>query len=270
MLGFVVPIKPRAFSKDWNYDLQLLNRTAQSICGQTCNNFKLIIVYNEKPEISFEHENIIYAAYPYPPVTVSEIEDYDSYVVKYYNRKYAERMMDKGKKLLYGCKIAVEASCDYIMCIDSDDLISNKLAAFVDKRLEIKKAGWRIKRGYVYEENSSVLIKNNCIQNINGSTHVIRKDLINIPDFSSNIFWNYNLFEAHGYTYFRIKDFHNELLEDYPYFGTIYIIHKGNYSNILQLTKESTIKNLVKKIVKGKLISKSIRKEFHLFKLSTL
>ncbi len=266
MLGFVVPIKPKSVSKDWNYDNLLLERTARSICAQTDQHFRLVIVYNDRPEIKYQHPNIIFARYPYPSVRVDEIEDLD-YVLKYYSREYAAKMMDKGKKIHYGCKKAMEAGCGYMMGIDSDDLISNKLAAFVNKHAANSKAGWRIKKGFIYEENSSILVKKYDIQNINGGTHIIRKDLIAIPDFTSNLFWNYNLFEAHGYTYARIRDFHNELLEDYSFFGLIYIVHKNNYSNILQLTKAITLKNLIKKIVRGKLLSASIRKEYNLYKL---
>jgi hypothetical protein len=267
MLGFVVPIKPKKFSKDWVYDSLLLERTARSICGQTDDLFKMIIVYNEKPEICFEHKNIIFIHYPFKPVLVSEIEDFDSYVKNYYNPAYAERMMDKGKKIHYGCKIAMEAGCTYIMAVDSDDLVSNKLAQFIHENLYTHKAGWRIQKGFIYEENSVLLVKKLDIQNINGSTHIIRKDLITIPDFSTNIFWNYCLFEAHGYTYDRIRQFHNETLDDYTQFGLIYIVHKNNYSNILQLTKSVTIKNIIKKLLKGRLVSNSIRKEYNLYKI---
>lgn len=267
MLGFVVPIKPRSVSKDWTLEMKLLERTAKSICGQTSEEFRMIIVFNEKPEISFVHQNIIYVEYPFPPVSLSQIEDYQTLVKNYYSGPYAERMMDKGKKIHYGCKIGMDLGCDYLMAIDSDDLISNRIAEFVRVHASKKMAGWRITKGFIYEDGSSVLVKKYDIQNINGSTHIIRKDLITIPDFSSNLFWNYNLFEAHGYTYYRIKEFHNELLADYPFFGVIYIVNKNNYSNILKLTKTNTIKNLIKKIIRGRLKSKSICDEFSLYQL---
>jgi hypothetical protein len=266
MLGFVVPVKPKAVSRDWTYDNLLLERTAKSICAQTDQDFRLMIVYNDLPEINFAHPNINFVHYPYSYVAVDEIEDLD-YVLKYYSRTYAEKMMDKGKKIHYGCKIGIDAGCQYLMGVDSDDLISNKLAEFVNKNSGNNPAGWRIKKGFIYEENAKILVKKYDIQNINGGTHIIRKDLITIPDFSTNIFWNYNLFEAHGYTYSRIKDFHHELLQDYPLFGIIYIVHKNNYSNILQLTKAVTIKNLVKKLIRGKLVSNKIREEYNLYKL---
>ncbi len=268
MIGFVVPVKPKNISKDWAYDNLLLERTAKSICAQTDQRFKLMIVYNDFPEINFSHPNILFIHFPFPSVAFDEIEDLD-YVLKYYSKEYAEKMMDKGKKIHYGCKMGIEAGCQYLMGIDSDDLISNKLAAFVNDNCGKNGAGWRIKKGFIYKEDSKILIKKYDIQNINGGTHIIRKDLITIPDFTANIFWNYNLFEAHGYTYSRIKDFHQEILSDYPFFGIIYIIHKNNYSNILQLTNARPFKNFIKKIIKGKFLSGEIRKEFNLYKLTT-
>jgi len=267
MIAFVVPVKPKSVSRDWDYDNLLLERTVKSICAQTDQDFRLMIVYNDLPEIGFSHPNIRFVHYPFPMVSLDEIEDLD-YVLKYYSGEYAERMMDKGKKIHYGCKNAIEAGCQYIMAIDSDDLISNQLAAFVNKNSDRNKPGWRIQNGFIYQEGSRLLIKKYDIQNINGGTHIIRKDLIGIPDFRSNLFWNYNLFEAHGYTYHRIRDFHNELLEDYPRFGVIYIVHKNNYSNIANLTKALSLKNIAKKIVRGKILTRKIRKEFSLYSLA--
>jgi len=145
MIGFIVPVKPKSVSKDWAYDNLLLERTAKSICAQIDQAFRLLIVYNDFPQINFSHPNIIFVHYPFPPVTVNDIEDLD-YVLKYYSEEYAEKMMDKGKKIHYGCKIAWEAGCKYMMGIDSDDLISNKIGDFVNKNSRSNKAGWRIKK----------------------------------------------------------------------------------------------------------------------------
>jgi hypothetical protein len=35
-------------------------------------------------------------------ISSDEMDDFDSYISKYYTREYAEKMMDKGKKILYG------------------------------------------------------------------------------------------------------------------------------------------------------------------------
>ena len=267
MLGFVVPIKPKAVSKNWTFDNQLLERTVRSICSQTNDSFKLLVVYNDLPEINFTHPNIVFLHFPFKAVVANEFEDLD-YVLKYYSREYAEKMMDKGKKIHYGCKTAIDAGCNYLMGVDSDDLVSNQLAAFVYQNGAADKAGWRIKKGYIYEEGSRLLVKKMDIQNINGSTHIIRKDLVTIPDFSSNLFWNYNLFESHGYTYQRLNDFHQAVLDDYPLFGIIYIVHQNNYSNIFQNTFKLSFKNVVKNFVRGVFLSSKIRNEYNLFTIS--
>lgn len=267
MIGFVVPVKPKAASKDWSYDNLLLERTARSICAQTDQSFRLIIVHNEKPDIAFSHPNIIFAPYPFPPVAAQEIEDLD-YVLQYHAEAYAERMMDKGKKITFGCSVAIDAGCDYLMAVDSDDLISNRLAHFANTRAGNNAPGWRIQKGFIYEEDSLVLVKKYDIQNVNGGTHILRKDLVTIPDFSRNLFWNYNLFESHGYTWQRVKDYHGETLEDYQLFGMIYIVHRNNYSNISSAVKAITPRNVIKKIVRGRVLTDSVRREYGLYKLN--
>jgi hypothetical protein len=60
MIGFVVPIKSKYVSRDWILDNHLLDRTMRSICAQTDQNFRLFIVCNEMPEVSFTHPHIVY------------------------------------------------------------------------------------------------------------------------------------------------------------------------------------------------------------------
>lgn len=269
MLGFVVPIKPKPLSKDWGYENLLLERTIRSICSQQNDKFKVFIVHNEKPQINFSHPNIEYVHYPYPAVTINDIEDFHSYVKQYYNEIYAERMMDKGKKIFYGCKKAIEFHCDFIMAVDSDDLVSNLLAGFVNQVSHSEIAGWRIKNGYIYEEGSRLAIKSKQIFGINGSTHIIRASIIEIPDFNRNIFWNYNLFEAHGYTLARIKEYYGLDLDYIDFPAVIYIVHKNNYSNIKKIISGITLKNILKKILRTKIITYKMRSEFGLIKLSS-
>ena len=265
MLGFVVPIKPKCTSKDWEYDNRLFERTARSICAQTISNFKLFVVHNERPAISFEHQNIIYLQYPHPHVKPEQIEDVE-YVKKYYSFDYAEKMMDKGKKILFGCKLAKEHGCKYIMAVDSDDLISRSLAAHVESA-EGRPPGWRIKKGYVYCEGSRIVVRNHAIYGLNGSTHIVRENLIHIPEFSTNRLWDYNLFESHGYTYGRLRDFHKEILVDLPFYGVVYVAHKNNVSKIAEIRSARSIKNACRILLMGRFLTDSIRLQFSLYRL---
>lgn len=265
MIGFIIPIKPKKFSKNWEYDNQLLERTIKSIAQQTDDQFIIFIVYNDKPDINFKHPSIIWIEFNFSFVRVEDISDY-KYVSKWYKPDYAEKMFDKGRKISYGTIYAKKYNCHYIMAIDSDDLISNKISWFVNTNNR-NEPGWVITKGYMYVESSSFLTRNHQIQNINGSTHIIRKDLVPETNMNSLNFKDFDFFESHGYLFQRIKDLYNLSLLKFPFYGVIYTVHKNNTSVILEILNSAKIKKLVKLILYGKFITKKLRKEFYLYKL---
>lgn len=267
MIGFVVPITPKKYSKDWRMANLLLERTIKSICNQTSRDFRLIIVYTDKPEIQFIDNNIHFVGYSCPELHISQIEDFP-YMSQWFTVDFAERMMDKSRKITLGCKIAKECGCNYLMAIDSDDMISNKIAQFVKENLSSNVPGWRISDGYLYKEGSRLVEKYDKIWAMNGSTHIIRADLVPIPDFEKNFkLLSYNLFQQHAYTYQRLIDFHNEKLSKFPYPGTVYLIHDLNYSEISKILSADKIKRFIKILWKGRLLSKKIKEEFGIYPL---
>ncbi|MDE3184116.1 MAG: hypothetical protein KGM16_11925 [Bacteroidota bacterium] len=269
MIGFIVPVKPKQFSKNWELDNLLLERTARSICNQEIDDFKLIIVYTDKPEINFSHKNIHYIHFSYIMVSHHKLIDWEERK-KWHSPIVAERMMDKGRKIALGCQKAKELKCTYLMGVDSDDLVSCKLAAFVAENAGENIAGWRINDGYLYEDNSMIAIKNHKIWFINGSTHIIRADLVDVPDFETDFkFWSYSLFENHAYTYQRLIHVNNQTLQTLPFYGVIYLVHKNNYSSIKKFVTGKPIRLLAKKLLKGKLVGRKMKKEFGLYKLYT-
>ena len=266
MLGFILPIKPKQHSKNWSLDNQLLERTVKSIFNQKDKNFKVVVVYTDMPEIDFTNENLYFRHYPYGDISIQQIRDWEDRK-KWYEPVYAERMMDKGRKIMLGCKVAKELGCTYLMSVDSDDLVSEQLAGFVNSHNNDRKvAGWRFLNGYLYEDGSRIVIKNHQIWGINGSTHIIREDLVDDPDLDTNYnLFDYSLFEGHAYTLQRIIDFKKETLEFLPFYGVIYTVHKNNYSEIKNIISAFTPKQVIKKIVLGKLITSKIKSEFGLY-----
>jgi len=267
MLGFIIPVKPKEYSKNWQLDNQVLERTARSVCNQNSNNFKLIIVYTDKPEIKYEHENLHYLQFPYEEVSVKEIADWEERK-QWYSPVFAERMMDKSRKIILGCQLAKSLGCTYLMGVDSDDLISNRLGSFISRYPGKNGAGWRISKGYVYEENAALAVKNKSIWQMNGSTHIIRADLVKIPDFTTNFnLFDYSLFQSHVYTYQRLIDFEKEKLEEVPFYAVIYLIHSNNYSEVKNIISANSIKLFIKKVLFGKWITQKLREEFGLYSL---
>jgi hypothetical protein len=269
MIGFIVPITPKEYSKDWHLANLLLERTVRSICNQTSRDFKLIIVYTDKPEIRFIDDNIHYIPYPFPEISISQIEDFD-FMSQWFTVEYAERMMDKSRKITCGCKVAKELGCEYLMAIDSDDMISNKIADFVNENSTSNLAGWRVWNGYLYKESSRFVVKNTQIWAMNGSTHILRADLVAIPDFETDFkLFSYNVFQQHPYTYQRIIDFHNEKLLDLPFSGTVYLIHANNYSQVGKILSANKIKQFIKLLLRGKFLNKKIKQEFGIYHLDS-
>jgi len=265
MIGFVVPITPKKYSKDWHLANLMLERTVKSICSQTSRSFRLIIVYNDKPEIEFIDDNIYYIPYSCPEITILQIEDFD-YMSQWFTVEFAERMMDKSRKITLGCKVAKELGCNYLMAIDSDDMISNKIAQFLKKNENPKVPGWRISNGYLYNEGSHLVLKNNRIWAMNGSTHIIRADLVPIPDFATDFkLLSYNLFQQHAYTYQRLIDFNTEKLSELPFRGTVYLIHNNNYSQVHKILSANRVKQFLKLLWCGAFLTKKIKKEFGIY-----
>ena len=265
MIGFIVPITPKKYSKDWHFANLMLERTVKSICNQTSRNFKLIIVYNDKPKIEFIDPNIHYVPYSCPEITISQIEDFD-FMSQWFTVEFAERMMDKSRKITVGCQVAKELGCNYLMAIDSDDMISNKIAQYVNENADSKVAGWRVSNGYLYNEGSYFVVKNNQIWAMNGSTHIIRADLVPIPDFSTDFkLLSYNLFQQHAYTCQRIQDWNAEKLMELPFSGTVYLIHPNNYSQVDKILSANRIKKLIKLLWYGAFLTKRIKEEFAIY-----
>ncbi len=268
LLGFVVPVKPRAVSVNWQYDCQLLERTLRSICAQTNDSFAVFVIYTDMPEIKYTNDHIHYLHFPYKNISSGELSDYDTYGNKYYDPDFASKIMDKIRKLSLGCQHAKEMQCKYIMAVDSDDLVSKDIVAYIDKQAEKGLPGWYINKGYIYKEGSRYLIhKNRNMHMLNGSTHIIREDLIRIPDFNSKAMQDYSFFESHGYLATRLKHQYNVIIEPLPFEGVIYVLHDQNWSDISEWFNINTLKRFVKQLLNLKFNSRLLKSEFGLMPL---
>ncbi len=263
MIAFIVPIKPKRFSKNWEKENRLLERTLGSIHHQTHSDFKIYIVYTDLPEISFTSNQITFIPFTLPFIGPDEIEDYESAVKRWMpDPDYAAKMFDKGRKITLACHQAKVDGCHYIMAVDSDDLISNCIARTVHNAGP-DKPGWVIRKGYIYLESKRILLRKNNINAFNGSTNIVNASLVPLPDMNSRKFYDFNFFEGHGYLYKRMIEMYGITLPDLPYPGVIYSINENNASAVNELFSFKNWKTLAKIIIMGKRFRRSIRKEFN-------
>lgn len=259
MIGFVVPIAPKNKIKNWSHSNQLLERTIQSLVNQNNSEFKIFVVHEDKPEIHCQHPGIIFVKANCSTLNAEQMDDYNTHVQKYFKPGYDQIMLNKGYKINLGSRISIDEGCSHVMAVDSDDLISNRIAQHVVDNKE--SPGWQVQRGYTWNDGSKIILRHNQLHGINGSTHIIRKDLVQTT-VHSKTFFDYTLFESHGYTKKRIFLQYSEALEPLPFRGTVVVQHTQNTSGDFFFNETNLFKEAAKSLLRGRLVSKQIRREF--------
>ena len=250
MLVFVIPLKSSQVSKSWLRVCQLFERCIKSVCNQTTDNFKVIVVCNEKPQIAFSHPNLIYLPVNFPPPKEEN--------------PVAWGDTDKGRKILAGLVHAAQFSPSHTMTVDADDCVSNNIAALVSKFPQHN--GWFINSGYRYQEGSQFIrYKFSNFYRECGSCCIVRYDLNNLP-----LNPEYN----RGYGYYKNYLDHakipcklaeqNHSLEPLPFPGAVYILNNGE--NIFG--SSDRFSQGIVGLVNTRLLTKKIRDQFGLYSLS--
>ena len=168
MLLFLVPLKSSKISNSWENTCQLLERSLKSMCAQTSQEFKVLVVCHEQPDLQFQHPAIEFLSVDFP--APSPINYEDEYPMR-------EARRDKHSKILKGLLHSQQHPPSHVMLMDADDLVSNSLAAFVSQHKT--EPGWYIDRGFEYLEGSGQLFPiterfyGKC-----GSSHIVKFDIL--------------------------------------------------------------------------------------------
>lgn len=132
MLYFGVTLRCKAVAKNWEHVVRDFHRTLRSICQQTDPDFRVIVACHEIPDMPGgydERVEFLQADIPFPTTP-------------------HEMMQDKGYKLSMIGKRIRELGGGYTMIVDADDLISNRVAAYVNAHPG--QNGFAPKYGYVH------------------------------------------------------------------------------------------------------------------------
>src|SRR5580700_7145264 len=117
MLIFIIPLRSRAVSHDWQKVSNLCARTVASCCRQNAEAYHTILVCREAPTMPLGYSNL----------TIIE-ESFDI------PQDRQAQMNDKYHKIQRGLIHARAMAPFFWMKVDSDDCVSNRLAAFVAKQ----------------------------------------------------------------------------------------------------------------------------------------
>ena len=262
MLVFVVPLKSKRLAGSWRRSEALLERTLRSICAQTSDAFRVIVVCHERPEIGFAHPHIRYVEVDFSvELTQPEPTADDSLTAM---PDIERKRVDKGRKLLLGCTLAAEYGPDHVMIVDADDCVSNRLAEFASRSRSA--AGWYIARGYSYQEGSShVYLKRRDFHRECGTGNIVRYDLLQLPsapEYNRGVPY-YKLLLNHGLFATKISRL-GEPLVALPFYGAIYTF---NGENIFAMSRPARrgVLGVLKRLVNERPLTDAIRREFGLY-----
>lgn len=134
MFCFITSLRAPQASANWPRVCELFERTAASVFAQTDANFRLIVAGHAPPVLRRQFDarlEFIAADLPVPENT------------------YPARDLDKRVKLILALRRARALGAAYVMSIDADDLVSNRLAEFAlsDPHAD----GWYAGSGYQHE-----------------------------------------------------------------------------------------------------------------------
>lgn len=169
MIYFVIPLRSRAASKDWKGVTWNFNRTLESCYGQTCPEFKIFVACHDVPELDREYDDrveFIQVGIPTPT-------------------NYKEMMFDKGYKM-HTLMQAVQKELTilnrggYVLPVDADDLVSNKLAAFFKGRNDGK--CYTSANGYIWHSGSRFVTVAKDLWRTCGSCTVVYYKPDELPD----------------------------------------------------------------------------------------
>ncbi len=262
--AIVIPFRPKTESNNWIEESQLLNQTISSILRQTYHFLKIFVIYTDLPQDIIKDARVVYNVFPFQHHAYKEIAMHEELLSKFKSEKMVVRRWDKGRKLSYGCKIAKELGFDYIMALDADDRLSKNFFSYlVSKSPDGSCPGWFMEKGYIYKPPSFYFLRvPHGMRSLNGSTNILRSDLVQIPDFNSGDWQDYNLFTDHGWVKTRVKEYYNAEMESIEKPMLVYVVHDSNISNIKRKEYGFRFQAFIKRIIRFVPITKRLKEEF--------
>lgn len=153
MLTFIVPVRHPENMRNPVLAKRLLAHTVISIAAQTNSDWQGVVVANHGTDLPALPPRFSVKWVDLPPNPRHDEIDLDVFKA------------DKGRRVLSGMDCI---KSDYFMTVDDDDLVSNRLAAFVFGK---NSEGWCFKDGYILSGN--LIGEVNCLHDICGTSHIV-------------------------------------------------------------------------------------------------
>lgn len=244
MLVFMIPLKSARSAASWQRVSELFAGTIASVCAQTSGDYRAVVACHELPEGYFSHPKVEFIQIGHPPPPLSD-------------RK--ARRVDKKRKLYAAFQRARHYSPNHVMFLDSDDLVSKRVAEYVAGRPA--ENGWYLRSGYIHCGNQErVHFERRRFHQWCGSSHIVRPELLE---------FRLRPGEALHYMHrFLVRDLkeRNIRLSVLPFPGAMYRVSHGDnfHDHERLLWPENPCLGAVRRLLFQRAITPGIREEFGL------
>lgn len=267
MLAFIIPLRSSKSTGDWDYVCALFERTLQSICSQDCDDFCVKVVCNEIPDIGFSHPQVEYVQVDFE---VAQLESENKYELR------LKRELDKVRRMYMGFRsLDLDPNPSYVMFVDADDCVSNKIAGFVASQPVSN--GWYINSGYEYPEGKNyVHVKTKELHLKTNSSHIVRYEIL--KPFTDLEFSEVGLDFLSHQTMCSHLDNMGYPLQALPFPGVTYVVDHGEniymqrrnslHYAFSYLQKARIILGSLKRLLLRQSLTEDIRNEFSLFQMN--
>jgi hypothetical protein len=268
MIAFIITLRSKQVARDWGYTCSLLSRTLISIQNQTDQDFKVILICHEIPDIPRDQSNLIYYQVDFPPPS----------------KEYTEMLLDRDIKEIVGRQIARKLNANYIMVIDADDCLHKQVVEFLNGKKSNSGIvdGYFIDEGYIYFERTEKILSRRGFHHFCGSTVALRPELYDTPESSDYRtllrFYNEGLFFSHG-SLVQYWQSRGKLIKPFPFKGCIYVrpdLEPGldTTKDLLHVLKKgdlrmllSPVKRRLEFLLKSRCITQELQENFSLYKV---
>jgi hypothetical protein len=208
--AFLIPLRNRAMAKNWEVCVDLCLATMRSATQQTASadDFQVVLVCRDFPEVSIEsHVKILRGSFPDPEPT------------------WEAQHRDKYAKIRFGLDYLADFAPLYVMKLDADDLVSNKIVSYV--LADDNQHGYYVENGFHWISGRKWVEPIGNFHVGCGSSNIL---YVKKCDFEKNKIQESKILKlGHNIT---VKYFHdmNQPLKAIPFQGVIY--RKQNGENI--------------------------------------
>lgn len=154
-------VRGRETVRSWSAFSALVNRSLTALTRQTSGAYRVVVVCDQLPEGALRHAKIDYV---HLPRRGSEVPS------------WGEAEADKSARLALGAHYCEDFEPTHMMSVDSDDLVSRDLAAFVAAAPDA--TGWFLDQGYFWPHGSRIAHRRtHGFNQVCGSSLIARRDL---------------------------------------------------------------------------------------------